>query len=166
MDNKKTSKRFQYIDNYGDLILVSPIINIYNENGNLFVGLTSYDEDLECEDLYCRLTLPSDDVGYLEGAIDTTFNGEGKLAFLESNGFGHCTRKYAVYGGSLYPIFKFKEEKLYEINSEVFEDYKSNYFTEKSLTLEEKIEKARNQKETNASIGKNASCNIDKEINR
>jgi len=141
----KNLKRMDYIDSYGDLIKVSAQLDMYRDNDNLYIGLTCYDEDLEAEDSYCDLTVNVDKLPYLHSAIDTTYNGEGKLKFLLDNGFGEPTGKYGHSGFCSYPIFRFNEEKLMEIEPDVFRVYTAmhNKSIERKESLSEKITKAK-----------------------
>ena len=137
-------KRMDYIDSYGDVIRVSAHLDMYRDNDNLFVGLTCYDEDLEAEDSYCSLTVNVDKLPYLHSAIDTTYNGEGKLKFLKDKGFGEPTGQYVHSGFCSYPVFRFYEDKLMEIEPDMFQIYAAthNQVVEKKESLDKLISNA------------------------
>ena len=146
----RSMKRMDYMDSYGDIIEVSVQVDVYRENNNLFVGLTCYDEDLEAEDSYCHLTVNVTELPYLHSAIDTTYNGAGKLKFLQDNGFGEPTGWYVHSGYCSYPVFRFREQKLMELEPDTFRVYAMlhNRRAEKKETLEEKISRARSMPES------------------
>lgn len=112
-----------YIDFCGDANLVFPRLNFYVDNDNLYLGLVS--EDLEWGGLapYCDVTVNIDRLPYLHSCIDTNNNGEKIIEFLEKNGFGEDTGMHMFSGFCLYPVFRFNEEKLREIDPEMFDAY-------------------------------------------
>lgn len=137
------------IDSYGDKITVYPAINFYMSDNNLKVGLNHYDEDLEDVDSYCSLTINGDfPHAYLEAAVDTTFNGDRKLEFLVQNGFGEPTGKTMFYGGSSYPIFKFNEDKLRQIDPVTFDAYAKAHGIDKKPSLDDRIAGAQTKADT------------------
>ena len=140
-------KRMDYTDSYGDLIKVTPVLNMYRDNDNLYVGLTSYDEDLEAEDNYCDLTVNVYKLPYLHSAIDTTYSGEAKLKFLQEQGFGELTGNSLRSGFCTYPVFRFNEDKLREIDPETFKAYAKahNVSLDAKEPLDAKINKAKNR---------------------
>lgn len=114
---------YTYIDNYGDENPVSLKLNMYRDNGNLFVGLEEYDEDLEDWDSYCNVTKNIVELPYLESAINMDYGGQEKIKFLTDNGFGVLTDKTVREGGVVYPVFRFDMDKLKEIDPEFFVKY-------------------------------------------
>lgn len=112
-----------YIDFCGDANLVFPRLNFYVDNDNLYLGLVS--EDLEWGGLepYCDVTVNIDPLPYLHSCIDTNNNGAKMIAFLEQNGFGEDTGMHMFSGFCLYPVFRFNEDKLREIDPEMFDAY-------------------------------------------
>lgn len=80
-------------------------------------------------------------LSYLEAAIDVNNNGRKLLDFLESNGFGKRTPFTVSSGYCVYPIFRFDEKKIREIDSKVFAEYQKAYGMDKP-PLAQSISKA------------------------
>lgn len=139
--------KLMYTDSFGDTFEVFPKINFYLDNNNLYLGLDSYDEDLEAIDAYCDITVNIDVLPYLHSAVDLTYGGEGKIKFLEDNGFGHRTGQALRSGFGVYPIFAFNEDKLCQIDPETFAAYAKAHGKDKP-SLDSKIGEA--QKKTEA----------------
>lgn len=112
-----------FIDFKGDANLVFPHLNSYLDNNNLYLGLVT--EDLEWGGLtpYCDVTVNIDPLPYLHSCIDTNNNPQQVIEFLEKNGFGEDTGMHMFSGFCMYPVFRFNEEKLREIDPEMFAAY-------------------------------------------
>ena len=135
---------FTYIDNYGDENKVALVLNMYKDNGNLFVGLEEYDEDLEDWDSYCNVTKNICELPYLESAINMDYGGQEKIKFLTDNGFGELTDKTVREGRDVYPVFRFYEDKLKEVDSDFFAKYAKEHGREPDglIELDEQIRSA------------------------
>ena len=140
MDNN-TFKTYEYESEYGGKYTVAPYLNTYVDYDNIYLGLYCYDDELKGWEPFCSVTVNIYDLPYLYGAIDTNNNGNKIVDFLEQNGFGIDTCLKAYSGYCEYPIFKFDEEKLREIDPEVFSAYASIHGKGKQ-PLQEKISDA------------------------
>lgn len=112
-----------YIDFNGDANLLFPRLNSYMDNNNLYLGMLS--EDLEYGGLspYCDVTVNVGPLPYLHSCIDINNNGAKIIEFLEKNGFGERTDMELPSGFCWYPVFRFNEEKLRQIDPEMFAAY-------------------------------------------
>lgn len=140
-------EKLMYTDSFGDTFEVFPKINYYADNNNLYVGLDAYDEDIEAIDAYCDITVNIDELPYLHSALDLTYSGMEKIKFLEENGFGRLTGEILFSGFCQYPVFAFNEDKIREINPEMFTAYAKAHGKDKP-SLDNKIGEA--QKKTEA----------------
>lgn len=113
----------EYLDTFNDLVMVKPHLNFYNSNNNLYIGLLYYDEELHMEDHYSDLTVNIEKLPYLYSALDTTYNTENVLKFVSDHGLGEFTGQYLHSGFCRYPIIKFNEEKMQEIDPDMFKAY-------------------------------------------
>lgn len=155
----KEIKTYEFESEYGGKYIVSPHIDMYKDNSNLYLGLYCQEEGGEYWEPFCDVTVNTVSLAYLEATIDTNNNGQNILKFLEANGFGQCS-PYAVSSGfCTYPIFKFNEEKIKEIDPKTFAEYQKAYGMDKK-PLAERIAAA----ETKAS--KSNSKNQNKEHQR
>ncbi len=116
-------KSYEYKSAYGDVYTVEPKLAMYVDNDNLYVGLDFYDEEYNCWDSFCDVTVNINKQPYLCSAIDTNNNGNAIVDFLEKNGIAEYTGMVNFSGYCAYPVFYFNEEKLKEINPEVFAEY-------------------------------------------
>jgi len=116
-------KGYTYVDSYGDANTVYPRLNYYVSDNNLYLGLVSYEPEIEAMDHYCDVTVNIDTLPYLHAAIDTNNNGQKMVDFLVENGFGEDTGMKISSGFCRYPIFCFNEEKLREIDPVTFAAY-------------------------------------------
>lgn len=143
------SNWLSYTDAYGDELSLKPTLNFYLSNNNLAVGLTEYDKELEIEDSYCMLTVNVDELPYLYAAIDTTYGGEQKLQFLKDHALAEPTGEVLHSGFCTYPVYRFNEEKLREIDPNTFKAYQKAHGRESSL--DQKIKTAQEKKELQSS---------------
>lgn len=119
------SLKMQYKTFWGSTEVVVPKLNTYLENNNLYVGLNFFEEEYECWEPFTDVTVNVGKLPFLESAIDTNNNGNGIIDFLVQNGFGELTKKTIPSGFCVFPVFRFNEEKLREIDNEMFEQYAS-----------------------------------------
>ena len=103
-------------------LTVYPYIGQYEENGNLYLGLLYFDEESKKVLPFTDVTVNLDDLGYLQSAVDTKSNGGKIVDFLCDNGFGDVTGTLFRSDGP-YPIFRFHEKILNEIDPEAFSAY-------------------------------------------
>lgn len=121
---------YEYPMDDGGVSRVRPYLDTYQDNGNLYVGLEFYMEDGFWEpDL--SITVNTIPLAYLEAAIDTNNNGNKILEFLQKNNFGELTPFTVSSGFCVYPIFRFNEEKIMEIDPEVFREYAKTFGVDK-----------------------------------
>lgn len=140
MNIKNSRLTLDYTSPWGGTEKVVPKLNMYLENNNLYVGFDYYDTDFENWLPYNDVTVNVGALPYLESAIDTNNNGQGILNFLIENGFGELTGAAIPSGFCVFPVFKFNEEKLKEIDSVEFEEYAKAHGREISKpSLDEKI---------------------------
>lgn len=106
-----------------ETLTVFPTMDMYRSNNNLYLGLDYWDEELEIRDSWCDLTVNIGKLPYLHSAIDIDLSGEDKIRFLVENGIAEDTGKSLLSGFCTFPIFRFHEDKLRELNPEVFDAY-------------------------------------------
>lgn len=137
------TKEFSYTDGYGDTFPVRAELNMYRDNDNLYIGLLSFDEDLEGYDNYCDLTVNIVELPYLHSAVDLTYGTEEKIKFIQDNNLGEYAGFDLPSGFCIYPVYKFNPDVLMEINPDVFKDYQKAYgivgLEDKKTSLESKI---------------------------
>lgn len=114
---------YVYTDFFGDDNQVYFRLNHYTQNNNLYLGLLKYDAEFDMMTPYCDVTVNIGALPYLESAIDTNNNGRKMLDFLEKNGFGKATGLELPSGFCWFPVFRFNEDKLREIDPETFAEY-------------------------------------------
>lgn len=114
---------FEYNDRFGVTYQVMPNMNTYLNNDNLYLGLDFYDTDCQAWLPYADVTVNVGALPFLESAIDTNNNGNDILDFLVKNGFGELTGAAIKSGYCEFPVFKFNEDKLKEVDSFAFELY-------------------------------------------
>jgi hypothetical protein len=92
----------------------------YAENGNLYVGLVSYDEGcpIPWSDLTVNLSIECKPNCAF---IDTNNNGNEILGWLIENNLGKPTGRMKTSGWCLYPEFEFNMDELMK---HVTEDYR------------------------------------------
>lgn len=132
-------KNFIYTDNFGDDNQVSVVFDMYRDNDNLFIGLEEYDEEFDYWDSYCDVTVNVGNLPFLESAININLGGQEKIDFLVKNGFGELTDKILLSGFCKYPVFKFNEDKLKELDPEFFTKYAVAHGKEIYLPLDSQI---------------------------
>lgn len=116
-------RSYTYEDSYGDKNAVYPKLNFYLSDNNLYLGLSEYDTEFDYLEHYCDVTVNIDTLPYLHAAIDTNNNGTKIVDFLIKNGFGEPTGGMIPSGFCWFPVFKFNEDKLREIDPETFAAY-------------------------------------------
>jgi len=140
-DKKTYEYELQYEGEIIGKYTVVPKLAMYVDNDNIYVGLDHYDEEYSCWSPFCDVTVNVNKQPYLCAAIDTNNNGTAILDFLSNNGFGEYTGMVNFSGYCVYPVFCFNEEKLKEIDPEVFADYAKAYGKDKE-PLDKKIKDA------------------------
>lgn len=116
-------EQFEYPSTYGGTYLVQPFVKLYANNDNLSVSLLSYDKEGDYWAPFCSVTTNIEKLPYLYAAIDTNDNGPQLIAFLEKHGFGENVGLSLHSGFCDYPVFRFNEEKLREVDPKGFEKY-------------------------------------------
>lgn len=125
-----------------DTYKVTPVLDMYTENDNLYMGFQDLDPEYGLEP-FTDVTVNVGELPYLYSAIDTNNNGEHILSFLEENGFGELTGDCLRSGYCTYPVFKFKEEFLEKIDPEFMKEYRESHnIEERKASLTEKIAEA------------------------
>jgi len=145
MKETENIKTYEYESDFGTYQL-HPWISTYANNGNLAMGFDHFDEEYQCWDSFCYATVNVIPLGYLQSCIDTNDNGMKFLDFLEKNGFGQRMDIAIPSGWCMYPVFRFNEDRLKEINPEAFAEYQKGYGKDKQ-PLAEKISKAEAKEE-------------------
>jgi len=120
---------------------VIPYLAEYESNSNLYVGLDSFDTEFGGMTPFTSVTTNIITLPYLHAAIDVGNNGDQIKRFLEENNFGKFTDLNIPSGFNLYPVFRFDEHKLMEIDPEGFKNYARSHGRDIS-TLEGKIRNA------------------------
>lgn len=144
-ENEK--KTYEYESPYGSTYTVEPTLAMYVDNDNIYVGLDFYDEEYGCWESFCDVTVNINKQPYLCAAIDTNNNGNAIVDFLENNGLAEYTGMVTFSGYCVYPVFCFNEEKLKEINPEVFANYAKAYGKDKD-PLDKKLKDAESKIKT------------------
>lgn len=116
-------KGYPYKDSYGDEFTVYPKLHMYADNDNLYVGLDSFDEDLGGIDQYCDLTVNIYKLPYLCSCVNIEYGGDQHMKFLEEQGIAQFTGKWMPSGFMSFPVFRFNEDKLREIDPKMFAEY-------------------------------------------
>lgn len=127
----KERMKFEYESEYGGTYSLSPWIDQYANNNNLALGFDFYDEEFEDWEPYCYATVNVGALPYLHSAIDINDNGRRFVDFLVSNGFAEMTPYSIPSGFSVFPVMRFKEECLKEIDPETFAKYQKSYGMDK-----------------------------------
>lgn len=148
----KNSLEMQYKTFWGATETVVPKLNTYVENNNLYVGLDCFDSDFEDWVPFTDVTVNVGKLPFLESAIDTNNNGNAIIDFLVKNGFGELTEKAIPSGYCVFPVFRFNEEKLREIDNDMFEQYASLVGPRKDI--ESQISKANEIKDSQNPAGR------------
>lgn len=146
MTGELNEKIYEYESEYGKVQL-RPWINSYANNGNLAVGFDWLDDEVGDWQPFCYATVNLMPLPYLESAIDTNDNGNRFLDFLEEKGFGQRTGMVIPSGFCMFPVFRFNEERIREIDPEFFRGYQMVYGVE-IPPLEAQISSAEALKET------------------
>lgn len=133
---------FTYESAYGPVTVV-PRLGIYHDN-NLYMALLSYDDELRAWDHFGNVTVNITQLPFLFGTIDTNNNGDKIVAFLEENGFGHATGHSLQSGFCEYPVFRFDEKMLIQIDPEVYSVYGALH-GQSHTALSEQISQAKAQ---------------------
>lgn len=144
-------KMFVYKDNSGDENDVALVLNMYNNNNNLYVGLEEYDKEYDYWDSFCDVTVNVCKLPFLESAINIEFGGKEKIDFLVQNGFGELTGQSIPSGFCTFPVFRFNADKLKELAPEFFEEYAR----ENGKGIDEQIQDAKIKAENSACRDKN-----------
>lgn len=116
-------KGYPYKDSYGDEFTVYPKLDMYADNDNLYVGLDSFDQDLGGIDQYCDLTVNIYKLPYLCSCVNIEYGGDQHMKFLEEQGIAQFTGKWMPSGFMSFPVFRFNEDKLREIDPKMFAEY-------------------------------------------
>lgn len=114
---------YLYLSNNMGPIPVYPLLDIYKDFDNIYLGLDFYDEEEQCFDHYGAVTVNIDPLPYLCSAIDTNNNGDRMVDFLEREGFGKRTGQMLNSGFCRFPVFQFDEKVLCAIDPEIYRDY-------------------------------------------
>lgn len=123
------------------LIPVYPILDIYREYNNLYLGLNYYDEEEQMFDHYGDVTVNVEQMQYQHSTIDTNNNGTRILDFLKRNGFGEETNRCVNSGFCSFPVFRFDDRALQRIDPRVYKDYAMMHGHDPAR-LDEKIHEA------------------------
>lgn len=134
-------KGYSYVDSFGDEIILYPRLNMYVEGNSLYLGFDSFDSEAGDMEPYCDATVNIVALPYLHSCIDTNNNGDKMLDFLVRNGFGEPLGLRIPSGFCRYPVFRFNEEKLREIDPVVLAAYAKAHGIDKS-SLDVQIGKA------------------------
>ena len=123
MKDFKKELQMKYTDMFGNMYTVLPKLNCYADNGNLYVGLDFFNDEYSCWEPYADVTVNICDLPFLESALDINNNGSEITDFLVQNELGELTGAVLQSGFCQFPVFKFNEEKLKEIDPDFFKEY-------------------------------------------
>lgn len=140
------TKELSYFDTFDDCITVKPYLNFYANNHNLYIGLMAYDEEIKADDHYSDLTVNIDDLPYLHSAVDITYNANNVMKFIKDHNLGEFTGQILYSGFCKYPVVKFNEAVLKELDPDMFQAYQKAYGVfipqKENSSLQTKIDKA------------------------
>lgn len=153
---QKSIPFLEHTDCFGDTVYVTPRISAYRENNNLYLGLGSFIEEYHSMDHYTDITVNVGALPYLYSAIDTSFGGEQIMAFLEKHGIAKNTGHAIPSGFCFFPVYRFHEEKLMELDPENFREYAKLHGRELPAkeSLSEKIHRAEQNAEKKKQAGR------------
>lgn len=114
---------YEYATEYGGQYTLRPKIGIYAANDNLCVHFEFLDKESGFWEPYGYATVNTISLPFMEAAIDTNNNGTEILNFLEANGFGQITPFCVQSGFCTFPVFRFNEEKIKQIDPKIFSEY-------------------------------------------
>lgn len=85
--------------------------------------------------------------------MDIEYSGDQHMKFLEEQGIGQFTGKWMPSGFMSFPVFRFNEDKLREIDPEMFAKYAKAYGreVEEKKPLDQQIQKASDRTSTSES---------------
>ena len=107
---------------------VEVTVHTYQDNGNLYVGLNYYDEELDGMFPFGHITVNTGNkLGYLEAAIDVNNMGEDVVAFIVDNGLAENKGTVVHSGFCIYPVYKFSKKRLSELCPMDFARYKREH---------------------------------------
>ena len=135
------NEEYLFESEYGFSYSVTPYIDTYANNDNLYLGFYYFDKEDKEWAPFCSATVNTISLPYMEAAIDVNNNGPKLLDFLEANGFGERTPFTVSSGFCVFPIFHFNEDKIREIDPKVFAEYRKAYGMDK-LPLDQSISRA------------------------
>jgi len=159
----KNKQALEYNSPYGSTERVVPKLNSYADNDNLYLGLDYLDEEFQDWLPYTDVTVNVGKLPYLESALDTNNNSTAIITFLEKNGFGHLTGQSIQSGYCAFPVFKFNEDKLREVDPENFALYAKTYGRD-VRSLDDTIKEAKQQSVSNNISTKEEKARDSKEI--
>lgn len=107
---------YSFKNQFGNNYTVTPVINRYTSNENIYLGLHYLDKEFNDYLPFCDVTVNIDNLPYLEAAIDVPNVGPEIMEFLEENKMAEPTGKIAASGFCVYPIYKFNEDFIRSIN--------------------------------------------------
>lgn len=140
------TKELAYFDTFNDCITVKPYLNFYANNHNLYIGLMAYEAEIGADDHYSDLTVNIDDLPYLHSAVDITYNAKNVMKFITDNHLGEFTGQILYSGFCKYPVVKFNEAKMQELDPDMFQAYQNangiSIKEKENSSLQTKIEKA------------------------
>ncbi len=120
MRDFKENQTFQ-LPFYGNEYAVSVVVNSYVNNGNLFVGLVSTDEEGDIEP-FGDVTVNISDLPPYHAALDTN-NMSGIESFVEREGLAQPSGECLRSGYCQYPVYEFDREALQKLHPSGFDDY-------------------------------------------
>lgn len=129
---------------YSDTYQVIPYLSTYQTCPNLYMGLMSYDTDFGGMDHFTDVTVNLRKLPYLHAAIDINNNGAQMLDFLQKNAFGELTGRQIPSGYCVFPVFKFNEDKLRQIDPAGFAEY-AKLHGKQIPSLETQLKDAKNK---------------------
>lgn len=109
-----------------EAIDLSLTVDSFGSTNNISIGLTSIEDG--CEELFAELTVDFNEevLPAYHGYLDIGGNLEGIEELVEENGLGERTGKVKQSGFDSYPLYKFNEEKLKELDPKGIEAYENS----------------------------------------
>ena len=111
------------LEAFDEKFTVIPLVNMYVNNDNIYMNLYNYNDEYKIYEPFCDVTVNIDALPYLEAAIDVPNSGIGILHFLEENNIAENTGKVELSGFNIYPVYKFNEDVIRNIDESVLKSH-------------------------------------------
>lgn len=126
-------KWLELTDADGNTEYVRLMIDAYENSHNIYIGLEHETDGYV--DYYTDITTDKICLPYLYAAVRTNGSDETLSDFIQKYKLGEYTGKNVSNGHCSYPVYRFDEEKLKELDPLNFQNYMQKYKKMKSKEL-------------------------------